>query len=157
MRQVGEGRGQRYQLTGAGEELRPVLAALGQWGADRVRLPADPSQIPPRVPLTSLLVGATALPRQANGAYKVRVEDEEVRIDISGGRVDPAPESDPDTTIELTRSGLRALILGASTSEIEQNGDLSIQGDRRRAHALLDAVAGPPRLAGLRRQLDAGV
>ena len=62
VRQVGEGRARRYELTDAGEELRPVLAALGRWGAERVRLPADPSEIPPRVPLTSLLVGANALP-----------------------------------------------------------------------------------------------
>ena len=85
------------------------------------------------------------------------MEDEEVRVDVAGGRVHPAPDSDPDTTIELSRSGLRALILGAPASEIEQAGDLSIEGDRQRAHALLDAVAGPPRLAGLRRELEAGV
>jgi len=157
VRQVGKGRAQRYELTDSGRELRPVLAALGRWGADRVRLPADPAQIPPRVPLTSLLIGATALPRQANGAYAIRVEQEEVRVDVAGGQVHPAPDSKPGTTIELTRSGLRALILGAPTSELEQDGDLTIEGDRRRAHALLDAVSGPPRLAGLRRQLEAGV
>jgi DNA-binding HxlR family transcriptional regulator len=155
VRQVGKGRAQRYQLTDAGDALRPVLAALAGWGADRVRLPADLAQIPPRVPLTSLLVGATALPRRANGAYRVRVDDEEFRLDVSGGRVHAAPASEPDITIELTRSGLRALVLGAPAAEIEQSGDLSIQGDGRRAHALLDAVAGPPRLAGLRRQLEA--
>ena len=106
VRQVGKGRAQRYELTDSGRELRPVLAALGRWGADRVRLPADPAQIPPRVPLTSLLVGATALPRQANGAYAIRVEQEEVRVDVAGGQVHPAPDSEPGTTIELTRSGL---------------------------------------------------
>jgi DNA-binding HxlR family transcriptional regulator len=156
LRQVGEGRAQRYELTEAGQELRAVLAALGHWGADRVRLPVDPSEIPPRVPLTSLLVGATGLPRRADGAYRVRVGDDEVRVDVAGGLVHPASDSDPDTTIELSRSGLRALILGAPASEIERTGDLSIQGEPRRARALLDAVTGPPRLAGLRRQLDAG-
>ena len=156
VRQVGEGRAQRYELTDAGDELRPVLAALAGWGADRVRLPADPSQIPPRVPLTSLLVGATDLPPQADGLYGVRVEDEQVRIQVAGGRVHAAPESEPGATIELTRSGLRALILGTPTSEIEHAGDLFIEGDRRRAHALLDAVTGPPRLAALRPQLEGG-
>ena len=156
VRQVGEGRAQRYELTDAGDELRPVLAALAHWGADRVRLPADPSQIPPRVPLTSLLVGAATLPRQANGAYEVRVEGEQFRIDVADGQVHAAPESEPDTTIELTWSGLRALILGAPTSEIEQTGDLSIEGDHRRANALLNAVSGPPRLAALRPQLEGG-
>jgi DNA-binding HxlR family transcriptional regulator len=156
VRQVGKGRARRYELTDAGRELRPVLAALGRWGADRVRLPPDPSQIPPRVPLTSLLVGAAALPRQANGAYEVRVEDERFRVEVAGGEVHAAPDSDPGTTIELTRPGLRALILGAPTTEIEHAGDLRIQGDRRRAHALLGAVAGPPRLAEVRRQLEGG-
>jgi DNA-binding HxlR family transcriptional regulator len=154
VRQVGTGRAQRYELTDAGEELRPVLAALGRWGADRVRLPPDPSRIPPRVPLTSLLVGAAALPRQANGAYEVRAGDERFRIQVSGGEVHAAPDTEPDTTIELTRSGLVALILGAPPTEIEHAGDLSIKGDSPRAHALLNAVTGPPRLAGMRRELE---
>jgi DNA-binding HxlR family transcriptional regulator len=154
VRQVGTGRAQRYELTGSGQALRPVLTELARWGADRLRLPEDPSQIPPRVPLTSLLVGATAIPRRANGAYEVRVGDEAVRFGVAAGQVDAAPDNEPDATIELTRPGLRALILGAPASEIEEAGDLSIQGDRRRAHALLDAVAGPPLLGGMRRQLE---
>ena len=113
VRQVGEGRSQRYELTESGQALQPVLTELSRWGADRMRLPADPSQIPARVPLTSLLIGATALPRQANGAYEVRVDDEAVRVDVAGGQVHAASDSEPDTTIELTRPGLRALLLGA--------------------------------------------
>jgi hypothetical protein len=66
-----------------------------------------------------------------------------------------APDSEPDTTIELTRSGMRSLILGAPASEIEQAGDLSIRGSRRRADALLKALTGPARLAALRPQLEA--
>ena len=155
VRQVGTGRAQRYELTDSGQALRPVLTELARWGAGRIRLPADPSQIPPRVPLTSLLIGATALPRRANGAYEVRVEDEALRVDVAGGQVHAAPDGEPDTTIELTRSGLGALILGAPASDIERNNDLSIRGDRRRAHALLNSLTGPPLLAGLRQQLEA--
>jgi DNA-binding HxlR family transcriptional regulator len=154
VRQVGTGRAQRYELTDAGQELGPVLRELARWGADRLRLPGDPSEIPPRVPLTSLLLGATPYPRQANGTYEVRVEEEVVRVGVAG-EIHAAPDSEPDATIELTRSGLRALILGARASEIEQTGDLSIQGDRRRAHALLNTLTGPPLLAGLRPQLEA--
>src|SRR5215469_1755993 len=57
VRQVGQGRAQRYELTDSGHALRPVLVELSRWGADRLRLPDDPSRIPLRVPLTSLLVG----------------------------------------------------------------------------------------------------
>jgi DNA-binding HxlR family transcriptional regulator len=156
VRQVGEGRSQRYELTESGQALQPVLRELSRWGADRMRLPADLSQIPPRVPLTSLLIGATAVPRQANGVYEVRVDDEAVRVDVTAGQVHAAPDSEPDTKIELTRPGLRALILGARSSDIEEAGDVSIHGDRRRAHALLNAMTGPPLLAGLRPQLQGG-
>jgi DNA-binding HxlR family transcriptional regulator len=155
VRQVGEGRARRYELTESGRALRPVLAALAGWGADRLRLPDDPSEIPPRVPLTSLLLGATSCPRRANGAYELRVEDEVARVEVADGLVHPAPDSEPDTTIALTRAGLRALVVGASASELERAGDLSIEGDRGRAHALLDALTGPPRLAALRPQLQA--
>jgi DNA-binding HxlR family transcriptional regulator len=154
VRKVGAGRAQRYELTESGQALRPVLAALGQWGAEQVRLPADPSQIPPRVPLTSLLIAPTALPEAANGTYEVRVRDETILIRVAGGRVHAAPDSEPETTIELTMGGVRSLILGSPPLEIEQAGDLRVDGDRDRAHALLGGVTGPPRLERVRRQLE---
>jgi DNA-binding HxlR family transcriptional regulator len=156
VRQVGDGRGRRYELTESGEALRPVLTELARWGADKLRLPADPSEIPPRVPLTSLLLGVGTYPRQGHGIFELRVEDEIVRVEIDGGGVHAAPDGEPDAAIELARPGLRALILGARASEIEQSGDVSIRGDRRRAHALLNALTGPPLLTGLRRQIEAG-
>ena len=132
----------------------PGATELARWGAPRLRLPADTTQIPPRVPLTSLLIGATALPRAANGRYEVSLEDETVRVDVSDGQVHAAPDSEPDTTIALSLAGLGALILGANASELEQTAGVSIQGDSRRAHAFLDALTGAPLLAGLRPQLQ---
>lgn len=154
VQRVGKGRAQRYALTESGQTLGPVLKELGRWGADRLKLPADPSQIPIRVPLTSLLLGGAPYPRQANGVYEIRVDDEVVRVEVAG-EIRAAPDSQPDTTIELTRPGMRALILGVSAAEIEEAGNLSIQGNRRRAHALLNTLTGPPRLAALRQQLEA--
>ena len=155
VRQVGTGRAQRYELTESGQALGPVLAELGRWGADRLQLPADPAEIPTRVPLTSLLLGGAPYPRQASGEYEVQVEEETVRVRVEGGQIHAAPDSQPDTRIELTRAGLRTLILGANASEIEQAGNLSIQGNRRRVHAFLNTLTGPARLAGLRPQLQA--
>ena len=154
--QVGEGRAQRYELTESGQALGPVLRELGRWGADRLELPADPSEIPTRVPLTSLLLGGAPYPRQANGAYELRVAEETVRVEVDAGQLHAAPDAEPDTTIELTRLGMRALILGARAAEIEQAGDLSVEGNRRRAHALLDTLTGPARLAAVRAQLERG-
>jgi len=155
VRQVGTGRAQRYELTEAGQALGPVLRELGRWGADRLRLPADPAEIPTRVPLTSLLLGGAPYPRQANGEYEVRVGEETVRVEVDAGQIQAAPDSEPETMIERRRPGMRAIILGARASEIEETGDVSIHGNRRRAHALLNTLTGPPRLAGLRPQLEA--
>lgn len=91
LRQVGEGRGQRYELTESGQALGPVLRELGRWGADRLRLPADPTQIPTRVPLTSLLLGGAPYPRQAHGEYEVRVGEETVRVEVTAGQIHAAP------------------------------------------------------------------
>ncbi|HET8750923.1 MAG TPA: winged helix-turn-helix transcriptional regulator [Gaiellaceae bacterium] len=154
VRQVGSGRARRYELTDSGRALGPVLRELARWGADRVRLPADPSEVPARVPLTSLILGAAPYPRQATGVHEVRVEEEVVRVGVDADQVGAAADREPDTTIELTRAGLRALILGARASEIEKAGDVSIEGDRQRAHALLNTMTGPPLLAGLRPQLS---
>jgi len=157
VRQVGEGRAQRYELTESGQALGPVLRELGRWGADRLELPADPAEIPTRVPLTSLLLAGAPYPRQANGAYQVHVAEETVRVVVDGGQIHAASDAEPETTIELTRPGMRALILGARASEIEQAGDLVVKGNRRRAHALLNTLTGPSRLAALRPQLEAAV
>jgi DNA-binding HxlR family transcriptional regulator len=154
VRKVGEGRGARYELTESGLALRPVLTELSRWGAHRLRLPDDPSTIPPRVPLTALVLGATSIPRQANGAYEIRVEGEVVRIEVDGGCAHPAPDAQPEITIELTRPGLRALVLGARASELREAGDVMVEGNARRAAALLDAVSGPPLLTGLREQFE---
>jgi DNA-binding HxlR family transcriptional regulator len=153
VRRAGKRQAHRYELTESGRALRPVLTELSRWGAERLELPPDPTQMPPRVPLTSLLVGATAIPRRADGLFEVSLADEAVRVEVSAGQVHAAPDSEPDTAIEITWPGLRALILGARSAEIERAGNVTIRGDRRRAHALLDAVAGPPLLAGLRPQL----
>jgi DNA-binding HxlR family transcriptional regulator len=156
VRRTGTGRAQRYELTDAGQALGPVLRELGRWGGDRVMLPADTAEIPTRVPLTSLLLGGAPYPRSAEGEYEVRVGDETVRVSVAGGEIHAAADSEPATTLQLTRAGMRDLILGARASQIEAAGDLTIRGDRRRAHAFLNTITGPSRLAGLRRQLEAG-
>jgi hypothetical protein len=81
--------------------------------------------------------------------------EETVLVEVEAGQIHAAPDSEPDTTIELTRSGMRGLILGARASELEHSGDLSIRGNRRRAHAFLNTLTGPQRLARLGPQLRA--
>jgi DNA-binding HxlR family transcriptional regulator len=154
IQQVGEGRERRYELTEAGQELEPVLTALARWGAERLCMPSDLAEIPVRVPLTSLLLGPTSFPREAHGGYEIRVANEVVRVTVARGKLRPTPDANPDTTIELTRPGLRGLVLGSPVADLEASGDVSIHGGRRRGLALLNAVAAPPLLVELRPQLE---
>jgi len=76
-----------------------------------------------------------------------------MRVQVAGGLVHAAPDCEPSATITLSMAGLRALIIGATASQLERDGDVSIDGNRRRARALLSALSGPPLLGGLRSQL----
>lgn len=154
VRQTGEGRTRRYELTDAGHALEPVLTELANWGAPRVKLPDDLGEIPPRVPLTSLLLGVERYPRQAAGVFELRVGDETIRVQVADGRLTGAPDGEPTVVVNLTRSALKGLILGMSPSQLEAQGDLSLEGDVRRGRAMLNALHSPPLLAELRPQFD---
>ena len=150
-RRRGDG-AQSYELTTAGRALRPVLVELARWGADRLEFPDDPSEVPPRVPLTALLLDAPQLPEAADGTFDIRVGDEVITLEVVAGRIAFAPEAAPMTTLELTMAGLRSLVSGSSASQVAEDGDVSIRGDQRAATALLDGLAGPTLLQGFRRR-----
>jgi hypothetical protein len=58
------------------------------------------------------------------------------------GQASPASRVRRDAAT-LTLGGLRDLIVGVPTSQIDQEGNVSIQGDHRRGHALLEALSQP--------------
>ena len=149
---TGRGRAQRYELTDSGTALRPVLIELSRWGAERLRFPEDLSDIPPRVPLTALLLGASTLPAAANGTFEIRVGEEAVIVEVGHGELAVVPDAQPATTIELTVAGLRGLVAGLRLSRIAATGDVAIHGDRQAGRALLDTLTGPDLLSGLRRR-----
>jgi DNA-binding HxlR family transcriptional regulator len=156
VQRTGHGRERRYELTDTGYDLMPVIRELAYWGAARCKLPSDLSEIPLRVPLTSMLLGVDVYQAHATGVYDLRVEDEAVRFEIEDGHLCAASDAArPAVVISLTRLGLRALLMGTRASEIEANGDVIIEGGVRRGRALLDALSRPLLLAELRSQLAA--
>lgn len=48
-----------------------------------------------------------------------------------------------NATITLDPGGLRSLAIGASAAQLERNHQVSIDGDKMAARALLDAISGP--------------
>jgi DNA-binding HxlR family transcriptional regulator len=153
VRQVGAGRARCYQLTDSGQALRPALIELARWGSERLQLPDDLSRVPLRVPLTAILVGAPSLPRKADGRYEIRIQDETLRVVVADGQVLPDSGGGPATRVTLTTAGLKALVAGDLAATIQKTGDVTIEGDKKAAQALLAALSRPPLLEGLRRRL----
>ncbi|MGH8302197.1 MAG: winged helix-turn-helix transcriptional regulator [Steroidobacteraceae bacterium] len=147
----GQGRARRYALTASGRALRPVLAELARWGAERLELPTNPDAVLPRVALTSLLLDPPPLPVVSTGEYEIRANHESARFDVHGGELTFDPPGEGSTRIDLTETGLRALLIGASVEALHASGEISIQGDLHPATVLLDALTGPRLLEGLRR------
>jgi hypothetical protein len=53
-------------------------------------------------------------------------------------------------TILLTPAGLLALIVGTKARELLKSGELTIDGEKRKATALINSIAATKLLAGLR-------
>lgn len=150
VRRDGEGRQQRYALTERGRGLRPVLAELARWGADRLGLPRSTDEISPRVALTSMVLDAPRLPRSVNGTYMVQFDADTVVLRVDNGRIelDAAPD-ERRAAVELTHSGALGLIIGTAADELVERGEIAVLGDRQAAVKLLDGIAAPNVLAGL--------
>jgi DNA-binding HxlR family transcriptional regulator len=148
----GQGRAAYYELTSSGRQLQPALLELARWGAGRLQLPDDPAAVPARVILTALLLDAGPLPQNVTGCFELRAAGEHAVFEVASGAVTLDAAGPPDATITLDPGGLRALAIGASAAQLEANHQVSVNGERKAAHKLLDAISGP-RLFQAFRQL----
>jgi DNA-binding HxlR family transcriptional regulator len=155
VRRHGSGRRQRYQLTGRGHALRPVLAELGRWGAALLSPPASPDQVAARTGLTTLILDPRPAPARRAGGFDIRCDGETARIEVRGHDINPVPADDGDpagpatTVIELTRTGLLGVLAGAATRDLIARGDLTIRGDQPAGALLIATLASPRVLAAL--------
>ncbi|MGH9054438.1 MAG: winged helix-turn-helix transcriptional regulator [Acidimicrobiales bacterium] len=152
---LGTGRRRHYGLTDDGHALQATLAELARWGASRLPPPSRLDDVRTRTALTALLIDPPPLPTEVDGHYEIRADDETARIIVTDGKltVDPTDPSSPQTRsdspqtiIELTAPGLRALAAGARASQLIQDRQLAITGQRRQTRALIDRLAGPAAL-----------
>lgn len=143
VRRGGQGRASFYELTSSGRQLQPALLELARWGASRLQMPDDPAAVPPRVILTALLLDVGPLPEKAAGCFDLRADGEHAVFEVASGAVTLDAAGPPDAVITLDASGLRALAIGASTAQLQASHQVSIDGDKKAAHALLDAISGP--------------
>jgi DNA-binding HxlR family transcriptional regulator len=122
-----------FALTPRGEELKPVLAALGQWGRPFLDGPVGDAEFRSHwlvLPLQLLLSDHT--PDAPPVTIEVRTGEQPVLIEVVNGAVHArlGKASDPDATV----SGAPPLVVGLLSGEIDLatalGRGLEFEGDR---------------------------
>jgi hypothetical protein len=122
-----------YELTGWGQDLEPVIIALGRWG---VRSPSKPPD--DELGIDSLILSFRTMfdPEQAKGlnaSYEFHLGEDRFRAEIAEGRleIERGSAKQPGTTIETEAGTLAALVYDdLELSDALRTGELRIEGDR---------------------------
>lgn len=154
LHRIGEGRRRRYALTDEGRALQGVLAELSRWGAARLPPPHSPDDVSTRTALTALVLDAQPIPTGLDGTYEVTCGQDIALVTVRATdlTLDSADKAGADSTmakIALSRAGLLALIGGTSANKLLRAGELAIDGHKRKAIALINALAAPELIAPL--------
>ena len=121
-----------YELTEWGQELEPVLAALGRWGARSPRRPPDAGMA---IDATILALRTMFSPPAAKGlraTLALHVGDDRFRARIAGGRMELERGEAPgaDATLRTDQRTLGALALtGLPLDDALADGSARIDGD----------------------------
>jgi len=122
-----------YELTEWGQDLEPVIIALGRWG---VRSPTKPPDA--ELGVDSLILSFRTMfdPERAEGlsaSYEFRLGEDRFRAEVAGGRleIERGSAEAPDATIETDARTLAALVYDDLVlDDALSSGDLRIEGDR---------------------------
>jgi DNA-binding HxlR family transcriptional regulator len=137
-----------YELTDWGQELEPVLLALGRWGS-RAALGAQP---PPlgvdafAVALKTTFDPGRPAAARAHGSYGLRLGEHDFRLTVADDRFDVTRERavTPTATIETDPGTLAGVLWhGSEPRDAIAAGALRIDGDQDAVRALFDAFAPP--------------
>lgn len=129
-----------YELTEYGQELEPVVASLGRWGAKTLGDPRPDEVITADSIITALRT--TFHPERARGfraRYELRLGDIVLNAAVENGKLKAAegPAEKADLIME-TGPGLRPLMAGeVNAREAIKNGSVHVTGDT----ALLERFA----------------
>jgi DNA-binding HxlR family transcriptional regulator len=129
-----------YELTDRGQELEPVLLALGTWGSSA---PAPPGN--PQLGVDSTMIALRTLfdpgaAAELGATFELRLGDQVFRARVAGGVFDlgrgEAPDADATITADpMTLGGVMWDRVGLV--EAERAGTMTVEGDRRAARRFL--------------------
>jgi DNA-binding HxlR family transcriptional regulator len=132
-----------YELTDEARGLGQVLAALADWGMNRLGQPHKDDQVRGRWLMLGLAKTAKPTPSIADATYELRVDNEAFHLRSHDGRLQAAqgPASNPDATITLTTDTLTAIASGELEVPSPQADRLiAIAGDTAGARRLLASL-----------------
>ena len=102
-----------YQLTDAGQDLEPVMTALGRWGARFLGAPKKSDIMVPRAYFVAMrgVFDAEAAAR-LNETYEVRIADLVFEVRVADGRLTTSEgqASNPDVILTMDVETLNALM-----------------------------------------------
>jgi alkyl sulfatase BDS1-like metallo-beta-lactamase superfamily hydrolase len=140
-----------YELTEWGQDLEPVIIALGRWG---VRSPSKPPDA--ELGVDSLILSFRTMfdPRQAQGlatSYEFRLGEDRFRAEVAEERleIERGTADGPDVTVETDACTLAALVYDdLELDDALRSGDLKIEGDREAVGRFLTLFPLPEPAAG---------
>ena len=122
-----------YELTAWGQELEPVIMALGRWA---VRSPALPQGAPLSIDALILSFRTMFDPLSAAGfeaSLELRLGEDRFHAEIADGRMalDRGSAAQPDAVLETDPGTLAALAYGGrKLNEALRVGDVKVEGDK---------------------------
>ena len=132
-----------YELTDEARGLGPVLAALADWGMNRLGQPHEDDQVRGRWLVLGLAKTTKPTPSIPDATYELQVDNEIFQVRSHDGRLQAAQgrASNPDATVTLTTDTLAAIATGELDIPSPRADRLiAIDGDRAGAQRLLASL-----------------
>jgi DNA-binding HxlR family transcriptional regulator len=135
-----------YELTEWGQQLEPVVLALGRWGS-RAPFPAtdEPLSIDSTILALKTLFEPTATDG-LNASYELRLGDQSFRAGVADGLLEltRGRAEQPDATIETDPRTLASILWhGRPLTDAVRSGEVDIDGDRQAARRFLNLFPPP--------------
>jgi DNA-binding HxlR family transcriptional regulator/putative sterol carrier protein len=133
-----------YTLTPAGQELEPVVIALGRWGMRRLEAGEAGNVFRPEWMLFGLKAAVgDAADEMADCDYQFRIDGSPILLRVRDGRVDVtatvAPA--PDVTLDTDAATIKDIGLGNLTpTQAVKAGRVKVSGDRALLAPLLQLM-----------------
>jgi hypothetical protein len=134
-----------YVLTDDGAALRPVLDELARWGLRLMDRPEPGEALRADWLVYSLAVCTPPAGMHNEDELELRVNDEPHTLTVHDGRFEArqGAAANPLAVVEAPLAALFRLARGQATrGELERDGQLSVDKDRRTARRFLDAAEG---------------